>query len=224
MTFASAVAREWPRTRVQRCLFHAFSQVKRCTTSRPRLQAGIELYGLAVELMHLDNLRQAEWWAERYMQWCEFWRDFLEERTVVDGRREYTHERLRKARGGLSALVSRNLLFTYLDPELTREGPLPRTNNRIEGGVNAQLRSMLRNHRGMSAVRRVKAVCWWCYMHTECPLPAAEILRSMPTDDDIDLLYELYAEHPKETGEPAWGEAPVWQELHHQTPYPYAII
>lgn len=31
--FASAVADEWPETRVQRCLFHAFSQVKRQTTS-----------------------------------------------------------------------------------------------------------------------------------------------------------------------------------------------
>ena len=56
--FASAVAAEWPETRVQRCLFHAFCQVKRHTTSRPRLQAGIELYGLARELMRLDDLRQ----------------------------------------------------------------------------------------------------------------------------------------------------------------------
>ena len=40
--FASAVRRAWPRTRVQRCLFHAFSQVGRYTTTRPRLQAGRE--------------------------------------------------------------------------------------------------------------------------------------------------------------------------------------
>jgi hypothetical protein len=52
--------------------------------------------------------------------------------------------------------------MTYLDPGLCAEGPMPRTNNRIEGGVNAQLREMMRNHRGMSEVRRVKAVFWWC--------------------------------------------------------------
>ena len=45
--FAKAVRRVWPETRVQRCVFHAFSQVKRYTTSRPRLQAGIELYRVA---------------------------------------------------------------------------------------------------------------------------------------------------------------------------------
>lgn len=222
--FASAVAEEWPETRVQRCLFHAFCQVKRCTTTRPKLQAGRELYGLAKELMRIEDLRQAEWWVERYMQWNEFWCDFLEDRTMVDGRWEYTHERLRKARRGLNTLLNKDLLFTYLDPRLVLEGPMPRTNNRIEGGVNAQLRSMLRNHRGMGEMRRVKAVCWWCYMHTECPLPASEILRSMPTDEDIDLLYELYAEKPREHDEPAWGDRPVWQEFHHQTPYPKAIV
>ena len=43
--FAAAVAAEWPSTKVQRCVFHAFCQVKRQTTTRPKLQAGIELYG-----------------------------------------------------------------------------------------------------------------------------------------------------------------------------------
>ena len=89
--------------------------------------------------------------------------------------------------------------------------------------MNSQLRAVLRNHRGLSLVRRVKAVYWWCYMHTECPLPAAEIVRSMPTDADIDLLYELYSGGPKDHGEPAWGDRPVWQELHHQTPYLYYL-
>ena len=51
--FAKAVAAEWPRTRVQRCVFRAFCQVKRCTTTRPKLQAGVELYALAKELLHM---------------------------------------------------------------------------------------------------------------------------------------------------------------------------
>ena len=39
--FAGAVAEVWPQTMVQRCLWHAFSQVNRHTTSRPRLRAGM---------------------------------------------------------------------------------------------------------------------------------------------------------------------------------------
>ena len=140
--FASAVAAEWPRTRVQRCVFHAFCQVKRHTTSRPKLQAGVELYALARELLHVETLQQADWWVERFMQWCEFWSDFLEQKSLVEGRMAYTHRRLREARSGLVRLVNAGTLFTYLDPALCAEGPMPATNNRIEGGVNSQLREV----------------------------------------------------------------------------------
>lgn len=120
--FAKAVRETWPRTRVQRCTFHAFSQVKRYTTTRPKLQAGRELYLVARDLMGIEMLHQAELWVERYLDWCGFWADFLEDRTVVDGRRVYAHERLRRARSSLSSLVSAGTLFTYLDPALAKVG------------------------------------------------------------------------------------------------------
>ncbi len=61
--FAKAVRATWPRTKVQRCIFHAFSQVKSYTTTRPKLQAGRELYLIALDLMHIETLYQAELWA-----------------------------------------------------------------------------------------------------------------------------------------------------------------
>ena len=164
--FAKAVRETWPRTRVQRCTFHAFSQVKRYTTTRPKLQAGRELYLIARDLMGIEALHQAEIWVERYLDWCGFWADFLEDRTVVDGRRACTHERLRRARSSLSSLVSAGTLFTYLDPALAKAGPLPSTNNMIEGGVNSQPGAVLRNHRGLTSVMRVKGVSWWCHAHS----------------------------------------------------------
>ena len=103
-----------------------------------------------------------------YASWCSRWDAFLAERTRDDhGHLVYTHERLVKARNSLTELVRRGTLFTYVDPDLTGTlGPLPATNNSIEGGVNARLRAMLRDHRGLSLMRRVKAVFWWCYLHT----------------------------------------------------------
>lgn len=81
---------------------------------------------------------------------------------------------------------------------------------------------MLRNHRGLSLMRRVKAVFWWCYLHTEPPKPARDVLASMPTDDDIDFLYRTYSVSPKrEDGGPEWGDRVVWEELHHGDPYPF---
>ena len=148
----------------------------------------------------------------------------MNEKSRVDGKWVYTHERLRKARRGLVTLINKNTLFTYLDPALCAEGPMPSMNNTIEGGVNRYLREVLRNHRGLPLIRRIKAVYWWCYMHTECPKSYSEILRSMPTDDDIDLLYKLYAINPKDQNGPVeWGEGLVWNELHNSTPYPYSL-
>lgn len=220
--FASAVAAEWPRTRVQRCVFHAFCQVKRHTTSRPKLQAGVEPYALARELLHVETLQQADWWVERFMQWCEFWSDFLERKSLVEGRMAYTHRRLREARSGLVRLVNAGTLFTHLDPAPCAEGPMPATNNRIEGGVNSQLREVLRSHRGLTKLKRVKAVFWWCYLHVECPKTMADTLREMPTDADVDLLRERYGMRAEDASRPEkWGEGLVWEELHHKTRYPF---
>lgn len=215
--FAGAVRRSWPGTRVRRCVFHAFCRVRRCTTSRPRLQAGVEPCGLAGDLLHIETLHQAELRVERYLQWCGFWADFLEDTSVVDGRRVFTHERLRRARSSLSRLVSEGALFTYLDPELTGTGPLRSTDNAAES-LNARLRDMLRNHRGLSLMRRVKAVFWWCHMHSGDSRTAAK----MPTDAGIDLLYRTYSTSPKrEDGGPEWGDRAVWEELHHRDPFPW---
>lgn len=173
-------------------------------------------------LMGIETLHQAELWVERYLDWCGFWADFLEDRTVVDGRRVYTHERLRRARSSLSSLVSAGTLFTYLDPALAKAGPLPSTNNMIEGGVNSQLRAVLRNHRGLTSVKRVKAVFWWCHAHSGDARTAREKLAAMPTDADIDFLFSVYSASPsREDGGPEWGDRAVWEDLHHRDPYPF---
>lgn len=165
---------------------------------------------------------EAELWVERYLDWCGFWADFLEDRTVVDGRRACTHERLRRARSSLSSLVSAGTLFTHLDPALAKVGPLPSTNNMIEGGVNSQLRAVLRNHRGLTSVKRVKAVFWWCHAHSGDARTAREKLAAMPTDADIDFLFSVYSASPsRDDGGPEWGDRAVWEDLHHRDPYPF---
>ena len=78
-------------------------------------------------------------------------------------------------------------------------------NNQIEGATNAPLRQLLRDHRGMRLTRRIKAIFWWCYMHTENPLPPAQILKIMPTDTQIEAQWE----HASRT-HPAAGVIPRW--------------
>lgn len=211
----------WPRTRVQRCAFHAFERVKRYTTTRPRTQAGVGLYALARGLLSVATSEEAAAWVASCAGWCSAYDEFLGEETTDDGGRTFlTHERLVEARNSLTSLVRSGQLFTYVDPGLVSGlGPLPATNNAVES-LNAQLRAMLREHGGLSLERRIKAVHWWCRMHTECPLGAAGVLRVMPTDEDVSKEMSLIGyEDRARIGPQGWGDGLVWEELHRSTPW-----
>ena len=218
--FAKAAAAVWPETRIQRCTFHVAAQVRRCSTLRPRLEAGIELLGIANKLADARDADGATAWLLEYSAWCVKWESFLREFTFKEGRRVYAHERLRKARRVPNKLVRDGTLFAFVEMGQGHGGAWPYTNNAVES-VNARLRDMLRHHRGLPSLHRAKAIFWWCYAHTESPLPAAEILRVMPTDDDVEGLFAaVSSESKREDGAPdERGTGIVWEEFHMPTRY-----
>ena len=220
--FRKALKRKWPKAKHQRCVFHVFSQVKRYTTSRPNTLAGLELYALARDLFDVKSIEDSKIWVDRFTAWIVKHKRFLSEVTYDEnGKPRPKHERLIKAEKSILRLLNDNTLFTYLDEELRAEFKIPSTNNRIEGGVNACLREMLHNHRGLSVERRIKAVFWWCYMHSPKPLSASKILKTMPTNKGIDDIYKkMTAKKQLENTIPMWGDAVVWSELHHSSNYP----
>lgn len=217
--FEKARKKAWPNTRVQRCTFHAFGTIKQATTIGPKLAASKELYGLGKQLLHVKDREQAASWIDTYLDWCKRWEGFLAHKTKRDdGGWQYTHERLVRARNSVNRLIGAEVLFTYTDPQF--EGALPAMNNQIEGATNAPLRQLLRDHRGMRLTRRIKAIFWWCYMHTENPLPPAQILKIMPTDTQIEAQWEHASRtHPAAGVIPRWGDAIAWHDLHHTSPH-----
>lgn len=217
---ARAASVAWPTTKIQRCTFHASSQIRRYTTLNPKLEAGKELLGIANKLAHTKDVESATAWILDYNAWCERWKSFLKEYTIKDGKRVYTHERLRKARGSLNRLVREGTLFTFIEMQQELGGTWPSTNNAVES-VNARLRDMLRHHRGLPFLHRIKAIFWWCYMHTENPMSVAGVLRVMPTDNDVDGLYTTASSKPKRTdGAPEeYGTGIAWSEFHMPTEY-----
>ena len=206
----------WPDVPVQRCLFHIQNQIKRYTTMRPKLQAGKELYRLSKLLSKITTYNQAQAWADAYVDWCFKWENFLLERTIDEyNQTVYKHRRLRSARRAVNRVLAENTMFTYLNPLLTAHMDVPATNNRIEGGVNAQLRSLLRNHRGTNTERRVKAIFWWCYYHSPYKLKPAQQLKRLPTDESIKEIYESLSKDEQNFAEiEQWGDAIVWSEFH----------
>lgn len=94
------------------------------------------------------------------------------ERTIRDGRFWFTHDRLRKAWLLLRKLTRENVLFTYLDYGNAR------TTSPLEGGINAQLRHVLRTHRGMPEEHMKRAAEWFLTLK-EIPLQDAHHLITM---------------------------------------------
>jgi len=135
---------------VQMCQFHQIAIVRRKLTSRPKLEAARELYGVAIQLTKCDE----EQFTKLLNDWHAKWVDFLKERTTDPMTKKwfYTHKRLRQA----YASLKNNLpyLFTYLKyPELK----IHNTTNSLDGYITT-LKNFLRIHRGISKEKRNKLV------------------------------------------------------------------
>lgn len=220
--FSKALRKTWPHAKHQRCMFHVFSQVRSYTTTKPKTAAGIELYILAKDILHIESHKEAEKWVDRFIDWTKRYRGFLSQMTYDEtGNPRPTHERILEAQRSLLKLLKEGTMFTYLSDEVKEEiEKVPATNNRIEGGINARLREMLRYHRGLSIERRIKAVFWWCYTHSPEPLCASEIIKTMPRDKAISNIYRRMNQRQKrESSIQQWGDAIVWSELHRSSEY-----
>ncbi len=58
-------------------------------------------------------------------------------------------------------------------------------------------------------------------MHSPKPLSASEILKTMPTDKSIKVIYDrLSMKNKPDRTIPSWGDAVVWTELHRSSNYP----
>lgn len=225
--FRKALRGKWRDVRVQRCLFHVYGNIIKHTSKNPKLAPGRELKELGLQLLQVGTLEASYEWEQSYLAWENKWAQFLSQQSVyANGALEDTHQKLVAAR----ALIRRHLrsgeLFTFLDPKLVQASglvSLPSTNNRLEGGINAQLRRMLDYHRGMPLLHRVKAIFWWCYTHSPTPMSHAQILKVMPTDETIEDLYtQARTGNPntrrQSQGSPTrWGTAISWEDLHHKT-------
>ena len=157
--------------------------------------------------------RSATRWLAPFARWCSEWDAFLGEKALVDGRAQFKHQRLRKARRP-ERLCRSGRLFTFLDPGLAKDGAAPSTNNRIEG-MNSRLREPLRKHKGMAIDHGVKAMPWWLYMHTENPMPAARIMAEMPTDESMaGMCAKANGMRRNDEAVQRWGAAVTWEEFH----------
>ena len=96
---------------------------------------------------------------------------------------------------------------------LTAGGPVARTTNRLEGGVNSPLKHVLLDHRGLPEEHMRRACEWACYMKSGSPDPKSLIkpehwkpIRRTAEPDDND------------NGTPEYGTGIDWNAFHTYIP------
>ena len=218
----------WPETKVQRRLFHVCMNVTQLTGLRPRLDAGKRLREVAVALSRVTDADSTSAWLVAYNQWGQAHAAFLDGKSRhADGTVADQHRRLVKARRMIRRRIREGRLSTFLQPPDGCAEPMPPTNNLIESW-NARIRDMLRHHRGLSPLRRIKAACWWCHQHTEHPEPASWLVANAITDRQIEELYkQAWEQSPQGAYETfgipnRHGTGVDWNEFHTQVRHPDA--
>jgi len=162
----SALRRCWPETAHQRCIFHLQMNITRHLTRHPRTSAGQALRRLAMDLSGVRDETAAIEWQLQLEQWWQAFGHLTRERTMFrNGQWGFTHDRLRKAWLLLRLVARRQTLFTHI------VYGTPRTTSALES-PNAQIRDLLRRHRGMSEEHRRRAVEWFLTLR-ELPLEHA---------------------------------------------------
>jgi hypothetical protein len=163
-----AISLCWPRTVVQRCRFHIWLNVKAKLTLHPESIAGQELLALTKDLLCVRTRRQARHWKQRLKRWYKQHQNYVNERTIKphpkprERRWRYTHERLRSAYHQLTKVTDDVLRSSYRP-----HSELPSTTNHVEGGVNSQIRTRLKHHRGMESKHQRVLVNWYLYTRSE---------------------------------------------------------
>ena len=124
--------------------------MKRCLTTRPKLEASRELKTITDTL---PKTNEQTFTAELFA-WNEKWKDFLKQKTtdLNTGHWFYTHKKVRATYRSLKTNLP--YLFTYQKyPELN----IPNTTNSLDGFFN-RLKSLVFVHRGLKPKRRMKII------------------------------------------------------------------
>lgn len=187
-----ACAQVWSQTLIQRCLVHVQRDTRTDLSCKHRLQAGRELKKLSDMLTRIHDAETATgWW--------------------------WTHLPLRNAYFRLERLFRDRSLFCFLEPRLQTQGPVPRDSNRLEGGINAKIKLMLLNHRGMPEKHMKRACEWYCYMKSAAPDPTL-ILKEHDRHDTA----ATHETDENDITQPTLGTGIDWNEFHTRTRYPNA--
>ena len=145
-----AVKTVWPKTKIQRCLFHIQREGMRWLRTYPKTEAGRELRSLLSTLCYVKNFKERKIFIQNFRQWLQRHRDFIQSLPTIN----VAFKDLKRT----ITLINNALpdMFRYFGHSL------PATTNALES-FYSRLKADYRRHRGLSQFNKIQYLKWYCY-------------------------------------------------------------
>jgi len=146
-----AINEIWPKTKIQRCLYHIQREGMRWLRTYPKTQAGKDLRRLLKSLCCINSRDERDEFITSYVIWLDQYKDFV----LSLPRREVAFKDLRRT----MALIYNALpdMFYYLD-----DPNIHKTTNTLES-FYSRLKADYRKHRGLTEKHKISYLKWYCY-------------------------------------------------------------
>lgn len=146
-----AIREVWPKTKIQRCLYHIQREGMRWLRSNPKTQAGRDLRAILNVVASIKSFKDQDIFIKLFHSWINAHYTFI--KTLSNSKVQFKD--LKK-----TVTLIRNALpdmFHFLkDPNI------PSTTNALEG-FYSRLKSDYQRHRGLSQHHRKSYLNWYCY-------------------------------------------------------------
>ena len=149
-----AIREVWPKTKIQRCLYHIQREGLRWLRTFPKTQAGRELRAILSTLASIKSFKDRDIFMGLFHSWINAHYAFI--KTLSSSTIQFKD--LKKT----VTLIKNALpdMFHYL-----HDSNIPSTTNALEG-FYSRLKSDYQRHRGLSPQHRINYLNWYCYLKT----------------------------------------------------------
>jgi hypothetical protein len=128
------------------------------------------LLKLVNDIFGVNTIEKKEMWISSLKMWNDKYSTFLKKKSYIKNAEKYqrkwwyTHRNIRSCFAQLCKLVNDDNLFSYLR---TSAFKVPNTSNTIEGGINKEIKRLIRSHSGLSQFHAMKLVEIFLYLKSE---------------------------------------------------------
>jgi len=146
-----AIKTTWPKTKIQRCLYHIQREGMRWLRTYPKTEAGKELRRLLASICAIKSMKERNVFINKYKNWLTKYKEFIKSLPTDN----IAFKDLKRT----MVLIHNALpnMFHYLE-----EPNVPSTTNSLES-YYSRLKANYRRHRGLSQKHKINYLKWYCF-------------------------------------------------------------